>query len=89
MLIRVFGSIVLLCVTAVSLAANPTGALTDGHVHILSPELIKIWKGLGIPFSRPDEYYSDIDVILRNTAVRRIDLISMACFSSEDFGVSE
>ncbi|MBX3267274.1 MAG: amidohydrolase family protein [Acidobacteria bacterium] len=87
MLIRVFGSIVLLCVTAVSLAANPTGALTDGHVHILSPELIKIWKGLGIPFSRPDEYYSDIDVILRNTAVRRIDLISMAhVFSSEDFG---
>lgn len=87
MLIRVFGSIVLLCVTAVSVAANPMRALTDGHVHILSPELIKIWKGLGIPFSRPDEYYSDIDVILRNTAVRRIDLISMAhVFSSAEFG---
>jgi len=60
---------------------------TDGHVHILSPELIKIWKGLGIPFSRPDEYYSDIGAILSNTAVRRIDLISMAhVFSSEEFG---
>ncbi len=60
---------------------------TDAHVHILSPELIKIWKGLGIPFSRPDAYYSDIDVILKNTAVKRIDLISMAhVFSSEEFG---
>lgn len=60
---------------------------SDGHVHILSPELIKIWKGLGIPFSRPDAYYSDIDAILKNTAVKRIDLISMAhVYSSEEFG---
>lgn len=59
----------------------------DGHVHILSPELIRIWKGLGIPFTRPDAYYSDIDVILRNTSVKRIDLISMAhVYSSEEFG---
>ena len=59
---------------------------TDRHVHILSPELIRIWKGLGIPFSRPDEYYSDIDVILKNTAVKRFDLISMAhVYSSEEF----
>ena len=87
MLFRVFGSIVLLCLVAVSSVANPPKPLTDGHVHILSPELIKIWKGLGIPFSRPDEYYSDIDVILSNTAVRRIDLISMAhVYTAEDFG---
>lgn len=59
----------------------------DGHVHILSPELIRIWKGLGIPFTRPDEYYRDIDEILRNTAARRIDLVSMAhVFSSREFG---
>jgi predicted TIM-barrel fold metal-dependent hydrolase len=63
---------------------------TDAHVHILSPELIKIWKGLGIPFSRPDEYYSDIDVILKNTGTKRIDLISMAhVFSSSEFGTFE
>ena len=63
---------------------------TDAHVHILSPELIKIWKGLGIPFSRPDEYYSDIDVILKNTGTKRIDLISMAhVFSSSEFGKFE
>lgn len=87
MMFRVFGSIVLLCVVAVSLVANPPKPQTDGHVHILSPELIKIWKGLGIPFSRPDEYYSDIDVILHNTAAGRIDLISMAhVYSAEDFG---
>lgn len=59
----------------------------DGHVHILSPELIKVWKGLGIPFSRPDEYYSDIDAILKNSGTKRIDLISMAhVYSSEEFG---
>lgn len=60
---------------------------TDGHVHILSPGLIKIWKGLGIPFSRADEYYSDIDVILKNAGAHRLDLISMAhVLSSEEFG---
>ncbi len=60
---------------------------TDGHVHILSPELIRIWKGLGIPFSRSDDNYSDIGVILKNTATKQIDLISMAhVYSSEEFG---
>ncbi|MBK9155508.1 MAG: amidohydrolase family protein [Chloracidobacterium sp.] len=60
---------------------------TDGHVHILSPDLIKVWKDLGIPFSRPDEYYSDIDAILANTGTKRIDLVSMAhVYSSEEFG---
>lgn len=49
--------------------------------------MIRIWKKLGIPFSRPDEYYSDIDVILKNAAVKRIDLISMAhVYSSAEFG---
>jgi predicted TIM-barrel fold metal-dependent hydrolase len=61
--------------------------IIDGHVHILSPELIKIWKGLGVPFSRPDDHYADIDVILKNTGAKRIDLISMAhVYSSEEFG---
>ncbi len=74
------------CALSQSVGSLVSGA-ADGHVHILSPELIKIWKGLGIPFSRPDEYYSDIDVILKNTAVKRIDLISMAhVYSSEEFG---
>ncbi len=60
---------------------------TDAHVHILSPQLMKIWKGLGVPFSRPDEYYSDIGEILKNTGTKRIDLISMAhVFSSSEFG---
>ncbi|MFZ1701236.1 MAG: amidohydrolase family protein [Pyrinomonadaceae bacterium] len=63
------------------------GGATDAHVHLLSPGLIKIWKGLGVPFSRSDEQYSDIDVILKNAGTKRIDLISMAhVFSSSDFG---
>jgi predicted TIM-barrel fold metal-dependent hydrolase len=75
------------CIVFGESVENRIEETTDAHVHILSPELIKIWKGLGIPFSRPDEYYSDIEVILKNTAVRRIDLISMAhVFSSREFG---
>lgn len=78
--------LIVLCATFVFGQANQSEA-TDGHVHILSPKLIKIWKDLGIPFSRPNEYYSDIDIILKNTAVKRIDLISMAhVYSSEEFG---
>lgn len=79
--------VILACIAAGQSSNVPVAGATDGHVHILSPELIKIWKGLGIPFSRPDEYYSDIDVILKNTAVKRIDLTSMAhVYSSEEFG---
>ncbi|MGD9590311.1 MAG: amidohydrolase family protein [Pyrinomonadaceae bacterium] len=63
---------------------------TDGHVHILSPHLIKVWKDQGIPFSRPDEYYSNIDTILNNSGTKRIDLVSMAhVYSSEEFGRTE
>lgn len=79
-------SLFLLC-TSFVLGQTRIAETTDGHVHILSPELIKVWKKLGIPFSRPDEYYSDIDVILKNTSVKRIDLISMAhVYSSSEFG---
>ena len=82
-------SILIILVLACAVCSQSNARLvatTDGHVHILSPALIKAWKGMGIPFSRPDEYYSDIDTILRNTA-ERIDLVSMAhVYSSEEFG---
>jgi predicted TIM-barrel fold metal-dependent hydrolase len=80
-------ALLVVAVTAVVSSQPKAPEITDGHVHILSPELIKIWKGLGVPFSRPDDHYSDIDVILKNTGAKRIDLISMAhVFSSEEFG---
>ncbi len=51
---------------------------TDHHVHILSPDLIRMWKDMGIPFSNPDEAYSDIDTILVRNGAEQVTLISMA-----------
>lgn len=82
-------SLICLCVwpTFCQTPNDDVAKASDGHVHILSPELIKIWKGMGIPFSRPDNNYSDIDVILKNTGTKQIDLVSMAhVYSSEEFG---
>lgn len=60
---------------------------TDHHVHIMSPELIALWKGMGIPFSRPDHYYADIDSIVNALKVENIVLISMAyVYASGEFG---
>lgn len=36
-------------------AATP--GVVDHHVHILGPNLIRDWKSLGVPFSRPDSIY--------------------------------
>jgi predicted TIM-barrel fold metal-dependent hydrolase len=30
---------------------------TDHHVHLLGPDLIRDWKAVGVPFSRPDSAY--------------------------------
>jgi predicted TIM-barrel fold metal-dependent hydrolase len=88
MLVRASLVILILAASAFSKTGGGSASIpVDAHVHILSPELIKIWKGIGIPFTRPDAYYSDINVILKNAGTGRIDLISMAhVFSSEEFG---
>ncbi len=58
----------------------------DCHVHIMSPALIADWKAMGIPFSRPDYYYSDIDSIVKNVGTDQFDLIAMAhVYTSEEF----
>ena len=49
----------------------------DSHVHLMSPELIKYWKELGIPFSKSESNYSDIDTILANNKATYINLIGM------------
>lgn len=51
--------------------------LKDCHVHIMSPNLIKDWKDLGIPFSKADYIYSDIDSILKTNGAGKINLIGM------------
>lgn len=61
--------------------------IIDNHVHIMSPELISLWKNMGIPFSRPDYYYSNIDSILKFNKAEKVSLISMAyVYSSPEFG---
>jgi len=58
----------------------PTESLieNDNHVHLMSPELIKYWKGLGIPFSKSEDTYSNIDTIFNINRAQHIVLISMA-----------
>ncbi|HEX6886083.1 MAG TPA: amidohydrolase family protein [Planctomycetota bacterium] len=35
--------------------------LFDHHVHLLGPRLVREWKSIGVPFSRPDAFYHSID----------------------------
>lgn len=59
----------------------------DHHVHIMSGELIALWKGMGIPFSRADHFYSGIDSIFTVNGAANISLISMAyVYNSAEFG---
>ncbi|MCR9182835.1 MAG: amidohydrolase family protein [Flavobacteriaceae bacterium] len=61
--------------------------LHDKHVHIMSPQLISLWKSMGIPFSKEDFYYSDIDTIFNANKAQSVSLISMSyVYSSEEFG---
>lgn len=61
----------------------------DYHVHIMSPKLIEMWKSMGIPFSRQDHYYSNIDTIISTSGANHISLISMAyVYASSEFGGS-
>lgn len=61
--------------------------MNDNHVHIMSPQLISLWESMGIPFSKTDNYYSDIDTIFNATKAQSVSLISMAyVYSSEEFG---
>lgn len=48
---------------------------TDHHVHLLGPDLIRDWKAIGIPFSRPDSAYLIPDSTL--TRVDRAVLVPM------------
>lgn len=59
-------------------AAFDPSAVYDHHVHVLSPALVERWKSLGVPFSKPDHAYSDIDSILSLNPAGGMSLVSMA-----------
>lgn len=42
--------------------------LRDHHVHILSPALVRDWKSLGAPFTRPDSVYTSAAALLAPAA---------------------
>ncbi|MBK8248827.1 MAG: amidohydrolase family protein [Gemmatimonadetes bacterium] len=56
----------------------PTGVV-DHHVHILSPDLVRDWKSLGVPFSRPDSIYTSAASLLsgRDDSVAATVLVPM------------
>jgi predicted TIM-barrel fold metal-dependent hydrolase len=60
-----------------------TSALFDHHVHLLGPDLLRDWKSLGVPFSRPDEVYLSARTLLAEggaepAVVEGVALVSMA-----------
>jgi predicted TIM-barrel fold metal-dependent hydrolase len=62
----------------------------DNHVHLMSPQLIKIFKDVGIPFSKPDADYSDFDAVVKRLGTNRMTLVSMAyLFGHPEFGKVE
>lgn len=71
-------------------ANKKIGKIFDHHVHLMSPYLIKYFKDVGIPFSRPDAAYSDIDTIIENSKTNQMNLISMAyLYGHPEFGKIE
>ena len=72
-----------------SLAGNDSVRIFDHHVHVMSPALVERWKSIGVPFSKPDYAYSDIDSILKFNPADRMFLISMAyLWASPEFSDS-
>jgi len=70
----------LLAQPALSPAAPPPIA-ADHHVHILGPGLLRDWKALGVPFSRPDAaYLSAAAVFEGERPVAQALLVPMAHF---------
>ena len=64
-------------------APEPPLVLFDHHVHLLGPDLLRDWKSLGVPFSRPDDMYLSAAGLLapRAGAAPTLDgvaLVSMA-----------
>ncbi|MGE0354110.1 MAG: amidohydrolase family protein [Gemmatimonadales bacterium] len=58
------GVLLVLSPAAPLAARQGSPALWDHHVHILSPALVRDWKSLGVPFTRPDSVYTSAAALL-------------------------
>jgi len=62
----------------------------DHHVHIMSPRMIKYFKDAGIPFSKPDADYSQLDAIRKRLGKDEFALVSMAyLYGNPEYGKVE
>jgi len=59
-------------------------SVVDHHVHVLSPELVREWKSLGVPFSKPDEHYVDVAALFERAQLDGALLVPMAHFYGND-----
>jgi len=84
-------SVLSLVVTSDSVIADkPDKEIFDSHVHIMSPRMIKLFKDVGIPFSKPDADYSNLDAIIKRLGTKKMNLVSMAyLFGHPEFGKVE
>jgi predicted TIM-barrel fold metal-dependent hydrolase len=65
----------------------PARALYDHHIHVLSPHLVSDWKSLGVPFSRPDSFYSSASSLFEEGKLSRGMVLSMAyLYGCRQFG---
>jgi len=62
----------------VTIDGSKTQARFDHHVHLLSPHLVRDWKSLGVPFSRPDDFYSSASTVLEQRKIDKAFILSMA-----------
>ncbi len=73
-----------------SIKNNPQKEVFDHHVHLMSPRMIKLFKDVEIPFSKPDADYSLLESIIKRLGTKRVKLVSMAyLYGHPEFGKVE
>lgn len=83
-------SSILFAAACYSQGVPPSVQVTDRHVHLMSPRMIKLFKDVSIPFSRPDADYSDIAILQERVGTKQIYLLSMAyLYGHPEFGKVE
>ena len=83
-------SFIILTIIFCSLVAQSQNKVFDHHVHLMSPRMIKLFKDVGIPFSKPDADYSEWNAIVKRLGTNRLKLVSMAyLYGHPEFGKVE
>ena len=76
---RIASTIGLLALLA-SACAVPDGPpasvrLTDHHVHLLGPDVMRDWHAVGVTFSRPDSIYTSVGALLRERPDTNVSVV--------------